>query len=63
MAKRRRVEEGPAKNATRPRPQKINAYSPNLLDYPSMMSSYEKESLAAEAQLAADRRKKRLVGE
>jgi hypothetical protein len=27
--------------------------SPNVLDYPSGMSEYERESLAAEAQLAA----------
>ena len=29
--------------------------SPNVLDYPSGMSEYERESLAAEAQLAAER--------
>jgi hypothetical protein len=29
----------------------------NVLDYPSQMSEYEKESLAAEAQLAEERRK------
>ena len=28
--------------------------SPNILDYPSSMSQYERESLAAEAKLAAD---------
>ena len=35
--------------------------SPNILDYPSGMSEYERESLAAEAKLAAERKiKKRL---
>jgi hypothetical protein len=29
--------------------------SPDILDYPSGMSEYERESLAAEAQLAAER--------
>jgi hypothetical protein len=33
--------------------------SPNLLDYPSSMSAYEKESLVAEAILAAKRKKRR----
>jgi hypothetical protein len=31
-------------------------YSPNVLDYPSAMSMYEKESLAAEAELRATKR-------
>jgi hypothetical protein len=31
----------------------------NILDYPSMMSGYEKESRWAEAKLAADKAKKR----
>ena len=35
---------------------KYKAISPNFLDYPSSMSMYEKESLAAEAKL---RKKKR----
>jgi hypothetical protein len=35
---------------------KIKAYSPNVLDYPSNMSMWEKESLAAEAYLAAERK-------
>jgi hypothetical protein len=35
---------------------KIKAYSPNVLDYPSSMSMWEKESLAAEAQLAFERK-------
>src|ERR1700694_4521868 len=30
--------------------------SPNILDYPDSMSLYERESLAAEAKLAADRK-------
>jgi hypothetical protein len=33
--------------------------SPNLLDYPSSMSGYEKESLVAEAILAAKKKRKR----
>jgi len=36
--------------------EKYKAISPNFLDYPSNMSMYEKESLAAEAKL---RKKKR----
>ena len=32
------------------------APSPNILDYPSSMSQYERESLAAEAKLDADRK-------
>ncbi|HWO34906.1 MAG TPA: hypothetical protein VNO32_39445 [Candidatus Acidoferrum sp.] len=38
---------------------KIKAYSPNVLDYPSNMSMWEKESLAAEAQLAIERKSKK----
>jgi hypothetical protein len=34
--------------------------SPNILDYPSSMSQYERESLAAEAKLAADRKIRKL---
>jgi hypothetical protein len=37
---------------------KIRAYSPNVLDYPSDMSMWEKESLAAEAKLALERKSK-----
>jgi hypothetical protein len=33
--------------------------STNILDYPSNMSGYEKESLVAEAKLAAMKKKKR----
>ena len=32
------------------------APSTNILDYPNSMSQYEKESLAAEAKLAAERK-------
>lgn len=46
------------KNGAVPRP-----YSANILDYPSTMSQYEKESLAAEAKLAAERRTKRQIKE
>jgi hypothetical protein len=37
---------------------KIKAYSPNVLDYPSNMSMWERESLAAEAKLAAETKSK-----
>ena len=33
--------------------------SPSVLDYPDTMSQYEKESLAAEAKLKAEREKKK----
>ena len=35
------------------------APSTNILDYPNSMSQYEKESLAAEAKLAAERKTKK----
>jgi hypothetical protein len=35
------------------------APSPNILDYPDSMSLYERESLAAEAKLAAERKIKK----
>ena len=38
---------------------KIKAHFPNVLDYPSNMSLWEKESLAAEAKLAAERKSKK----
>jgi hypothetical protein len=38
---------------------KIKAYSTNILDYPSNMSMWEKESLAAEAKLASERKTKK----
>jgi hypothetical protein len=38
---------------------KIEARSPNVLDYPSNMSMWERESLAAEAKLAAERKSKK----
>jgi hypothetical protein len=40
--------------SAKPKPDSIN-----IRDYPSMMSLYEKESLAAEAQLKAEREKQR----
>jgi hypothetical protein len=33
--------------------------SPNILDYPSGMPEYERENLAAEAKLAAERKTKK----
>jgi hypothetical protein len=38
---------------------KIKAYSPNVLDYPSNLSMWERESLAAEAKLASERKSKK----
>jgi hypothetical protein len=38
---------------------KINAHSPNVLYYPSNMSLWERESLAAEAKLATERKSKK----
>jgi hypothetical protein len=37
----------------------IKPNSTNILDYPCMMSMYEKESLAAEAKLKAEREKQK----
>jgi hypothetical protein len=36
----------------------VKPHSTNILDYPETMSQHERESLAAEAQLKAERRKK-----
>jgi hypothetical protein len=38
---------------------KMTAYSTSIRDYPDSMPLYERESLAAEAVLAAKRRQKR----
>jgi hypothetical protein len=38
------------------KPTKIKAFSTNVRDYPSNMSLWERESLAAEAVLAAERK-------
>jgi hypothetical protein len=38
---------------------RIKAYSPNVLDYPTNMSMWERESLAAEAKLASERKSKK----
>jgi hypothetical protein len=35
----------------------IEPYSTNILDYPCTMSGFERESLAAEAKLKADKKK------
>jgi len=37
-----------------PKPARTKLLSSNILDYPDAMSMYEKESLAAEATLAAE---------
>jgi hypothetical protein len=37
----------------------VHAPSPNILDYPDSLSLYERESLAAEAKLAAERKIKK----
>jgi hypothetical protein len=44
---------------TNKRKSSVKPYSTNVLDYPSLLSGFEKESLAAEAKLAADRKTKR----
>jgi hypothetical protein len=41
-------------NATSPKRTRRKPASSNVLDYPGGMSQYEKESLAAEAKLAAE---------
>jgi hypothetical protein len=41
------------------KPTKIKAFSTNPRDYPIKMSMWEKESLAAEAVLAAERKAKK----
>jgi hypothetical protein len=46
----------PRKNRPKTRPK---AHSTNILDYPNGMPMYEKESLAAEAKLKAERKKKK----
>jgi hypothetical protein len=40
-------------------PSAVKPYSTNVLDYPSTMSGFEKESLAAEAKLRVEREKKK----
>jgi hypothetical protein len=42
-----------------PRKTKPEPHSPRVLDYSATMSEYERESLAAEAQLKAEREKKK----
>jgi hypothetical protein len=39
-----------------PNKKKVRAFSPNVRDYPSTMPRYEKESLAAEANLNAKKK-------
>ena len=43
-----------------PRTIKPKPVSTNVLDYPEGMSQYEKESLASEATLKGERKKKKL---
>jgi hypothetical protein len=38
---------------------KIKPHSPDVLDYPSNISMWERESLAAEAKLAAEKKSKK----
>jgi hypothetical protein len=45
-------------NGKKKRP--VKAHSTNVLDYPCTMSGFERESLAAEAKLKADRKKPKL---
>jgi hypothetical protein len=42
-----------------PRKIQIKLRSTNVLDYPSTMSGFERESLAAEAKLEAEREQKK----
>jgi hypothetical protein len=37
----------------------VKPHSTNVLDYPCTMSGFEKESLAAEAKIVAERRKQK----
>ena len=41
------------------KPKRENPHSTNILDYPSSMSGFERESLAAEAKLKAERQKEK----
>ncbi|MGA9511509.1 MAG: hypothetical protein WBV55_23000 [Candidatus Sulfotelmatobacter sp.] len=41
-----------------PRKSEIKAHSSRVLDYSATMSQFERESLAAEAKLKAERKKK-----
>ncbi|HWO32193.1 MAG TPA: hypothetical protein VNO32_25640 [Candidatus Acidoferrum sp.] len=41
------------------RKSRIKPYSTNVLDYPCTMSGFERESLAAEAKLKAERKEKK----
>ena len=41
------------------KPKRESPHSTNILDYPSSMSGFERESLAAEAKLKAERQKKK----
>jgi len=52
--KRKLPASGTKKRSAKPKREGFN-----VRDYPSMMSLYEKESLAAEAQLKAEREKKK----
>jgi len=57
MGIKRKLPASGTKNRKRSTKPKRDGF--NVRDYPSMMSLYEKESLAAEAQLKAEREKKR----
>jgi hypothetical protein len=41
------------------KPSVMNPHPTNVLDYPCIMSGFERESLAAEAKLKAERKKKK----
>jgi len=43
-----------------PRKTRTKPHSTNILDYHSNLSTYEKDSLASEAMIAADRKKDKL---
>jgi hypothetical protein len=57
MGTKRKLSASGTKNKKRSTKPQRDGF--NVRDYPSMMSLYEKESLAAEAQLKAEREEKR----
>jgi hypothetical protein len=43
----------------RKKPARVKSFGTNVLDYPSNMSQYEKESRAAEAKLSQNKKKRK----
>jgi hypothetical protein len=50
------------KRADKPKKETYEPLYPSIRDFPGTMSSYERESLAAEARLAAERKLKKRLG-